>query len=159
MWSTPLPKRHPLYPPVNHWPAGLLLRTKWCLRVCQVTSVMSSSLRPYGQSPTRLFCPWDSPGKNTGVGCHALLRGTFPTQGWNPRLLCLLHWQASSLSLAPPGKLEYQVLISNKFQVAVAGNSHRQRDALIDNCWCSCNRGPVEGLSGAQLLAQPWSPG
>ena len=29
-------------------------------------------------SPTRLSCPWDSPGKNTGVGCHALLQGIFP---------------------------------------------------------------------------------
>ena len=31
-------------------------------------------------------CPWNSPGKNTGVGCHALLQGIFPTQGWNPGL-------------------------------------------------------------------------
>ena len=35
------------------------------------------------------FCPWDSPGKNTGVGCHALFQGIFPTQGLNPRLLRL----------------------------------------------------------------------
>ena len=35
--------------------------------------------------------PWNSPGKNTGVGCHFLLQGIIPTQGlnWNP--LCLLH--------------------------------------------------------------------
>ena len=46
----------------------------------------------------------DSPGKDTGVGCHALLQGIFPTQGWNPHLLCLLRWQAGSLPLAPPGK-------------------------------------------------------
>ena len=46
----------------------------------------------------------DSSGKNTGVGCHALLQGTFPTQGPNPRLLCLLHWQEGSLPLAPLGK-------------------------------------------------------
>ena len=39
--------------------------------------------------PTRLFCQWDSPGKNTGSGCHALLQGTFSTQGVNPHLLCL----------------------------------------------------------------------
>ena len=32
----------------------------------------------------RLVCPWDSPGKNTGVGCHALLQGSIPTQGSNP---------------------------------------------------------------------------
>ena len=41
----------------------------------------------HGLQPTRLLCPWDSPGKNTGVGCHALLQGTFPIQGSNPRLL------------------------------------------------------------------------
>ena len=36
--------------------------------------------------PTRLLCPWDSPGKNTGVGCHSLLQGIFQTQGSNPSL-------------------------------------------------------------------------
>ena len=45
-----------------------------------------------------------SPGKNTGMGCHALLQGIFPTQGSNPCLLHLLHRQAGSLPLAPPGK-------------------------------------------------------
>ena len=37
--------------------------------------------------PTRLLCPWDSPGRNTGVGCHFLLQGIFPTQESNPGLL------------------------------------------------------------------------
>ena len=37
------------------------------------------------------------PGKNTGVGCHFLLQGIFLTQGLNPCLLCLLHWQVDSL--------------------------------------------------------------
>ena len=46
----------------------------------------------------------DSPGKSTGVGCHALLQGIFLTQGSNPRLSCLLPWQVGSLPLAPPGK-------------------------------------------------------
>ena len=46
----------------------------------------------------------DSPGKNTGVGCHALLQGLFLTQGLNPRLLCLLHWQAGSLPVVLPRK-------------------------------------------------------
>ena len=45
-----------------------------------------------------------SPGKNTGVGCHFLLQGIFPTQESNPRLLCFLYWQAGSLPLVPPGK-------------------------------------------------------
>ena len=50
-------------------------------------SVMSDSLESYGRQPSRLLCPWDSPGKNTGVGCHAFLQGIFLTQGSNPRLL------------------------------------------------------------------------
>ena len=46
-------------------------------------SVVSDSLWPHGPYPTRLLHPWNSPGKNTGVGCHFLLQGTFPTQGSN----------------------------------------------------------------------------
>ena len=45
------------------------------------------TLRPHGLYPTRLLLPWDSPGKSTRVGCHCLLQGIFPTQGWNPGLL------------------------------------------------------------------------
>ena len=48
--------------------------------------------------------PGDSPGRNTGVGCHALLQGIFLTQGWNLHLLCFLHWQVGSLPLALPRK-------------------------------------------------------
>ena len=43
-----------------------------------------------------VVCPWDYPGRNTGVGCHFLLQGIFPTQGSNPHLL---HRQADSLLL------------------------------------------------------------
>ena len=43
------------------------------------------------------------PGKNIGVGCHSLLQGTFPTQGWNSGLL---RWHADSLWSEPPGKTE-----------------------------------------------------
>ena len=64
---------------------------------------MSNSLQPYDLEPGRFLCPWDSPGKNTGVDCYALLQGTFLTQGSNLRLLHLQHWQAGTLSLAPPG--------------------------------------------------------
>ena len=57
----------------------------------------------YWPSPTRLLWP-ESPGENTGVGCHAFLQGIFPTQGSNPHLLCLLLWQVNSSPLVPPGK-------------------------------------------------------
>ena len=49
-------------------------------------SVVSDSLQCHGLWLTRLLCPWDSPGKNAGVGCHALLQGIFPTQELNPGL-------------------------------------------------------------------------
>ena len=48
--------------------------------------------------------PWNSPGKNTGEGFRAFLQGIFPTQGSNPHLLRLLHWQVGSLPLAPSWK-------------------------------------------------------
>ena len=44
------------------------------------------------------------------LGCHFLLQGIFPTQGSNPRLLCLLCWQAGSLPLPPPGKPKGQIV-------------------------------------------------
>ena len=49
-------------------------------------------------------CVHNFPGKNTGVGCHFLLQGIFPTLGQNLHLLCILHWQADSLLTVPPGK-------------------------------------------------------
>ena len=58
---------------------------QWCL-----------TLQPHGLEPYRLFCSWDFPGKNTGVGSHFLLQRIFLTQGLNPSLL---HWQADSLPL------------------------------------------------------------
>ena len=69
-----------------------------------------SDLAAAGWYPTRLLCPWDFPGKNTAVSCCALLQGIFLTQGSNPHLLQLLHWQVDSLSLVSPGKrIIYQV--------------------------------------------------
>ena len=50
-------------------------------------SVMSDFLWPYGLQTARLLCPWNSPGRNTGVGSHSLLQGIFLTQGLNPDLI------------------------------------------------------------------------
>ena len=58
----------------------------------------------HGLKPTRLFCPWNFPGKITGVDCHFLLQRIFPTEGSNPCLLHLLHWQRDSLPAKPLGK-------------------------------------------------------
>ena len=75
-----------------------LIKRKSC---CCSATVVSDSLQPHGLQPARLLCPWGSPGRNTGVGCHALLQGIVLTQGSNPSLL---HWQADSLPSESPGK-------------------------------------------------------
>ena len=59
----------------EHWsglpfPSPMHEREKWKWSC----SVVSNSSRPHGLQPTRLLCPWDFPGKSTGVGCHCLLR-------------------------------------------------------------------------------------
>ena len=48
---------------------------------------LSSSLLPHGLQSSRLLCPWNFPGKNTGVGSLSLLQKIFPTQGSNSDLL------------------------------------------------------------------------
>ena len=51
-----------------------IINSSSCCCCCYVTSVVSDSVRPHKWQPTRFLCPWDSPGKNTGVGCHFLLQ-------------------------------------------------------------------------------------
>ena len=66
-----------------------------CLTLCH----------PMDCSPPGSSVHGDSPDKNTGAGCHALLQGIFPTQGTNLHLFHLLHWQAGFFTTKPPGKL------------------------------------------------------
>ena len=66
--------------------------------VC-VCSAVSNSLWPHGLLLVRLFCLWNSLGKNTRVGLHFLLQGIFLTQGLKLYLPHLLHWQMDSLPL------------------------------------------------------------
>ena len=85
------------------------------------------SCQPCGLWPTSLLCPWDPPGKNTGVGCHALLQGIFLSQGSNSRLFCLLHWQAGSLSPGTtwqvPKSLLYNRVGSRQHQACTVWNN------------------------------------
>ena len=75
--------------PRNHWMPTQEIPP--CTHEHAVASVMSNSSRPCGLQHAMLPCPWDSPGKYTGVGCHVLLQGIFPIQGLNLGLLRLLH--------------------------------------------------------------------
>jgi len=81
--------RDPVRVPGHRWASHLCpwRAPEWggaeFLQMCCSCSVVSYSLRPRGLYPTGLLCPWSSPGKNTGVGCHTLFQGIFVTRGSN----------------------------------------------------------------------------
>ena len=80
-------------------------------------SCNSMDCRPPGFSFHGIF-----PGKNTGVGCHSLLQGIFPTQGMNPGLL-----KADSLSSESPGKT-FHIFSSVQFSHSVVSDSSRPHE-------------------------------
>ena len=114
-----LPLRHWVSPESSAWQADFFffptesLGAGGLIHVCQSVSRPVSSvaqpcptlLQTHELCSTRLLCPWDFPGKNTGTGCHSLLQGIFPTQGSN---LHLLYWQVDSLPLSHLGSLNQQ---------------------------------------------------
>ena len=71
--------------------------------MCVSHSVMFDSLRPYELQPARLLGAQNSPGKNTGVGCHFLHQRIFPIRCQTHGLLYLLHWQACGILVPQPG--------------------------------------------------------
>ena len=73
-----------------------------------LVTVMSDTLRPHGLQHAGFLCPWNSPGKNTGVGSHSLLQMIFPTQGLN---LGLPHCRQILYHLNHQGKLNLQCLL------------------------------------------------
>ena len=89
------------FPPMHWWsPPPLFINC--ILTTCEHALACPTLCDPLGPlQPTRPLCPWNFPGKNTGVGCHVLLQGIFPTQGSN---LGLLHWQVDSLTLRATGE-------------------------------------------------------
>ena len=80
-----------------------------CVCVCLVAKSCLILRNLMDCSPTRILCPWDFPGKNTGSGCHYHLQGTFPTQGFTPHLL---HWQADSLLQSHQGSPDIYITSS-----------------------------------------------
>ena len=67
------------------WPRSLEIMTCICNSGVHAKLPQSCpTLRPHGLQPTRLLCPWDFPGKNTGVGCHACLKGSSQPRDQTP---------------------------------------------------------------------------
>ena len=75
------------------------------VRPVMTTSSLFTVATPW-TAACQTSCPWDFPGENTGVGCHALLQGIFPTQGLNPHHLCPA-LEARFFTAAPPGNPSY----------------------------------------------------
>ena len=69
--------------------------------ISQTPSANSNSLQPHGLQPARLLCPWNSPDRNNGVGCHSLPQGDLCDREIIPRSLKFL---ADCLSSETPGK-------------------------------------------------------
>ena len=103
---------------------------------------MFISVRPYGQQPARLFCPWDSPGKNTRVSCCVLLQGIFPTQGSN---LHLLHWQMDSLPLNHLGNPRF-------YHACVHAKWLQSYPILCKPMHCNLPGSSVHGILQARIL-------
>ena len=86
-------------------------------------------MTPWTIVPARLLCPWDFPGKNTGVGTHVPLQEIFPTQGSTP---CLQHWQADCLPLSHLGNTSYLIIV-HKLTLTFKGHrspqQHKHREA------------------------------
>ena len=95
------------------------------LCVCLLSHFSCVGLCPYGLQPARLFSPWDSPGKNTGVGCHAPFQGIFPTQGSN---VCLLRPPALAARFFTTSAT-WEVLILCEFRIP---GGRRDRKVLIE---------------------------
>ena len=80
-----------------------------CCCCCRLDANSCTTLLwPHGLQPFRLLCLWDFPSKNTGVGCHCLFQGIFPTQLSNLRLLQL---QADSLSLSHQRSPAFKIVL------------------------------------------------
>ena len=99
---------------------------------------VSKSLWSHGLQPARLLCAGAFPGKNTGVCCHFLFQGIFPTQGLNLHLLSLLHWREDSLSLSHLRSL-----------VCTHTHTHtRTLKASGNNCWLDFTFLRISGVTG-----------
>ena len=107
--------------------------SSWQPQIC-----VWDSLRPHGLEPIRLLIPWNFPGRTTGVGYHALLQRSFPTQGWNP-VSCIGRW---TLPLSHLGSHYFLIMclpardISHKWNRATEGLSWPASVVKDHRCCC-----------------------
>ena len=81
------------------------------------------TLRPHGLQPTRLFRPWDSPGKNTGVGCHFLLQCMKVQSESEVTQLCLT--LSDPMACSPPGSSSHGIFRATVLEWGATAFSHK----------------------------------
>ena len=84
----------------------------------------------HGMQPTRLLCPWNSPGKNTGVGFHSLLQGLSTTQGLNPGFL---HFRQIFYCLSHQGSPFYMYMLQTYMCMCII---HTYTYTHMHTCMC-----------------------
>ena len=123
------------------------------MRTCSVSQAEFDFLQPHGLWPARVLYPWDSPSKNTGVGCHFLLPRIFPTQRFEPTSLMTSALAGGFFTTEPPRKHPPPILFfgKEKFQKLFSSPSpmmgkcfHLKKvghySFFRDNTWKSCGR-------------------
>ena len=129
------------------WDNPMDTETCWatlCCSRCKVASVVSNSVWPHRRQPTRFPCPWVSPGKNTGVGCHFLLQCMKAKTESEVVQSCLTLSDPMDCSL--PGSSVHGIFQARTLEwVAIA----------FSNAWKW--KVKVKSISHVQLLATPWT--
>ena len=124
--------------PLRFFPWTRILQAKvhkmlLCVHVCCLVRLFVTPWTVACSSRLSMgLCPRNFPGKNTGVGCHILLQEIFPTQGFNTRILSLLHWQADSLPLYHLGSPKCYHLLSKKKKKNYYKPSRESRTLIAD---------------------------
>ena len=114
---------------------------------------MSDSLLPPGLYPTRLLCPWDSPGENIGMGCHFLLQGIFLTQGSNSCLFHLLHCRQILYHLSHQGSLHLHINIQeHRFEFEPISDNLGMNPQVLSLGW----EDPLEKEMAAHSSIHVW---
>ena len=114
-----------------------LINNKVLMSSVHVCSLLCNSSQPYGLQAAKLLCPWNYPGKNTGMGCYFLLQRIFLTQRMNPHLLCLLHWQVVLLPLSHLGSPIYST--GNWMQYPVKNHNGKgyEKGYITESLYCT----------------------
>ena len=136
----PLPQTFVLSFPVLDLPdSSQAIHTKWIVKF-EGGGLVTESCPTLWTPRTVALCPWESPGKKAGVGCHAPFQGIFPTQGSN---LGCLHCRQILYHLSHQGSLDVAIQLLNMFRVyiqkiCIKYQSHKEKFLCprVDDVYC-----------------------